>query len=174
MCLGLIQHNSIWMTFHFLILIALTPDKPLMFMYQNVYMFICLFDHMFNYICKCMFKFLHQKKTNLLYKIGKGLEILIAVVFCKECVLPVQWWFLFCKGGEDGRGTDGGGGRTKSRIARPKHIIKSCVKMHMNSNIHNEFPAPLTFYLYVLMIEFIRRIFLSSFFYCQKKNVKIF
>ena len=73
----------------------------------------------------------------------KGLEILIAVVFCKECVLPVQWWFLFCKGGEDGRGTDGGGGRTKTRIARPKHIIKSCVKMHMNSNIHNEFPAPL-------------------------------
>ena len=72
----------------------------------------------------------------------KGLEILIAVVFCKECVLPVQWWFLFCKGGEDGRGTDGGGGRAKSRIARPKHIIKSCVKMHMNSNIHNEFPAP--------------------------------
>ena len=47
------------------------------------------------------------------------------------------------KGGEDGRGTDGGGGRTKTRIARPKHIIKSCVKMHMNSNIHNEFPAPL-------------------------------
>ena len=46
------------------------------------------------------------------------------------------------KGGEDGRGTDGGGGRTKTRIARPKHIIKSCVKMHMNSNIHNEFPAP--------------------------------
>ena len=73
----------------------------------------------------------------------KGLEILIAVVFCKECVLPVQWWFLFCKGGEDGRGTDGGGGRAKSRIARPKLIIKSCVKMHMNSNIHNEFPAPL-------------------------------
>ena len=72
----------------------------------------------------------------------KGLETLIAVVFCKECVLPVQWWFLFCKGGEDGRGTDGGGGRTKTRIARPKHIIKSCVKMHMNSNIHNEFPAP--------------------------------
>ena len=48
------------------------------------------------------------------------------------------------KGGEDGRGTDGGGGRTKTRIARPKHIIKSCVKMHMNSNIHNEFPALLT------------------------------
>ena len=46
------------------------------------------------------------------------------------------------QGGEDGRGTDGGGGRTKTRIARPKHIIKSCVKMHMNSNIHNEFPAP--------------------------------
>ena len=73
----------------------------------------------------------------------KGLEILIAVVFCKECVLPVQWWFLFCKGGEDGRGTDGGGGRAKSRIARPKLIIKSCVKMYMNSNIHKEFPAPL-------------------------------
>ena len=74
---------------------------------------------------------------------AKGLETLIAVVFCKECVLPVQWWFLFCKGGEDGRGTDGGGGRAKSRIARPKLIIKSCVKMHMNSNIHKEFPAPL-------------------------------
>ena len=72
----------------------------------------------------------------------KGLETLIAVVFCKECVLPVQWWFLFCKGGEDGRGTDGGGGRAKSRIARPKLIIKSCVNLHMNSNIHNEFPAP--------------------------------
>ena len=84
-------------------------------------------------------------KPNKFWKIffEKGLEILIAVVFCKECVLPVQWWFLFCKGGEDGRGTDGGGGRTKTRIARPKHIIKSCVKMHMNSNIHNEFPAPL-------------------------------
>ena len=73
----------------------------------------------------------------------KGLEILIAVVFWKECVLPVQWWFLFCKGGEDGRGTDGGGGRAKSRIARPKLIIKSCVNLHMNSNIHHEFPAPL-------------------------------
>ena len=65
------------MTFHFLILIALTPDKPLMFMYQNVYMFICLFDHMFNYICKCMFKFLHQKKTNLLYKIGNFKQFLL-------------------------------------------------------------------------------------------------
>ena len=75
----------------------------------------------------------------------KGLEILIAVVFCKECVLPVQGWFLFCKGG-DGRGTDGGGGGKKTRIARLKHIIKSCVKMHMNSNIHNEFPAPFTYF----------------------------
>ena len=32
----------------------------------------------------------------------KGLETLIAVVFCKECVLPVQGWFLFCKGGRMG------------------------------------------------------------------------
>ena len=47
------------------------------------------------------------------------------------------------QGGEDGRGTDGGGGRAKSRTARPKLIIKSCVNLHMNSNIHHEFPAPL-------------------------------
>ena len=36
----------------------------------------------------------------------KGLETLIAVVFCKECVLPVQCGILFCKGGEEVRGTD--------------------------------------------------------------------
>ena len=31
-------------------------------------------------------------------KIAKGLEILLAVVFCNEFVLPVQGGFLFCEG----------------------------------------------------------------------------
>ena len=66
---------------------------------------------------------------------------------------------MFCKGGEDGRGTDGGGGRTKTRIARPKHIIKSCVKMHMNSNIHNEFPAPFSKFFSVITENFFFEIF---------------
>ena len=31
-----------------------------------------------------------NQKMTLLKVVQKGLEILIAVVFCKECVLPVQ------------------------------------------------------------------------------------
>ena len=46
----------------------------------------------------------------------KGLEILIAVVFCKECVLPVQGWFLFCKGGRMGGELTEGVGEQKPTL----------------------------------------------------------
>ena len=71
---------------------------------------------------------------------------------CFACAMMV----FVLQGGEDGRGTDGGGGRTKTRIARPKHIIKSCVKMHMNSNIHNEFPAPFWKKILKIFLSFFR------------------
>ena len=99
---------------------------------------------------------------------------------CFACAMMV----FVLQGGEDGRGTDGGGGRTKTRIARPKHIIKSCVKMHMNSNIHNEFPAPFQIFFSeffwklfritwnVKKIENLEKNFFFS--YDQKKLRKIF
>lgn len=52
------------------------------------------------------------RKRNL----KKGLEILIAVVFCKECVLPVQGWFLFCKGGRMGGELTEGVGEQKPTL----------------------------------------------------------
>ena len=43
------------------------------------------------------------------------------------------------QGGEDGRGTDGGGGRTKTHLTRPKHNLKSCTEDHLHTSISRNF-----------------------------------
>ena len=77
----------------------------------------------------------------------KGLEILIAVVFCKECVLPVQGWFLFCKGGGGWEGNWRRGWENKNPPCTTKTQPQI---LHLRPPPHKhfkKFPAPLYYFL---------------------------
>ena len=63
------DHHCTGKTHSFQKTTAIRVSRPFSISYSKI--------EMFNYICKCMFKFLHKNKTNLLYKIGNFKQFLL-------------------------------------------------------------------------------------------------